>query len=203
MPDEDETPPWLTENIAQLDRVRISRPLPAQELRRRGTQRRQRRTRSAVIAATAVTAVTILGAAAYWNPVSSDRSAEGPARHGEASRTSAAQDTLRAYYAALPDALATRDSTPKLWKLMNTHFTDTALKREAVLESNAAHGTDGLAATCGPVDATTTFTVAVPHSTGTDTARTRVTTNSTPGSIQVDIDLRTLKISNWSCPHGS
>ncbi|MEV1069916.1 hypothetical protein [Streptomyces sp. NPDC050263] len=53
MPDEDETQPWLTESIAQLDRVRISQPLPAQELRRRGIQRRQRRARSSVIAATA------------------------------------------------------------------------------------------------------------------------------------------------------
>ncbi|MGW0580631.1 hypothetical protein ACWD25_32850 [Streptomyces sp. NPDC002920] len=202
MSDEHERPVWLTESIAQLESVRVDRPVPAQELRRRSVRRRQRRTRSAAIAAIAVTA---LGAGTYWNSVGADRSAKDPSRHGEASeisaaKISAAQEKLRDYYSVLPDAFATPDSTSKLRKLMTAHFTDTALKREVVLEGS---GAGDLAATCGHVEAATTFTVGDPRSAGADTVRARVTSSSSPESIEVDFDLRTMRISKWSCPDGS
>jgi hypothetical protein len=193
MSGEYETPVWLTESIAQLERVRVDRPVSAQELRRRSFRRRQRRSYSAALAAIAVAA---LGAGAYWNSVGADRSAEDPARHGEASKISAAQEKMREYYSVLPDAFATRDSTSKLWNLMTAHFTDKALKREAVLEGS---GAGDLAATCGHVEATTTFTVGDLRSTGADTVRAGVTSNSAPESIEVDFDLRTMRISKWSC----
>lgn len=113
---------------------------------------------------------------------------------------SAAQEKLRAYYSVLPDAFAAQDSTSKLWKLMTEHFTEAALKREAVLEGSRA---GELAATCGHVEATTVFTVGDLHSAGPDAVRARVTSNSTPKSIEVDFDLRTMRISKWSCPDGS
>jgi hypothetical protein len=144
--------------------------------------------------------VTALGAGAYWNSVGADRSADDPSRHGEASKISAAQEKLRAYYSVLPDAFATRDSTSRLWKLMTAHFTDTALKREVVLEGS---GASDVAAACGHVEATTTFIVGDPRSAGADTVRARVTSTSTPESIEVDFDLRTMRISKWSCPDGS
>lgn len=197
MSDEYERPGWLTESIAELATVRVQRPVSAQELRRRSVRRRQRRSRSAIVAAIAV---SVLGAGAYWNSMGVDRSAENPSRHGEASRISAAQEELRAYYSALPDAFATRNSTSKLWKLTTAHFTERALKREAVLESG---GADDLAAACGQVEPTTTFTVGDPRSVGPDTVRARVTSDSAPGSIEVELDLRTMRISNWSCSGGS
>ncbi|MEU5347604.1 MULTISPECIES: hypothetical protein [unclassified Streptomyces] len=197
MSDEYERPVWLTESITQLENVRVDRPLPAQELRRRSVRRRQRRTRSAAIAAITVTA---LGAGAYWNSMSADRSAENPSQHGEVSQISAAQEKLRAYYSVLPEAFTTRDSTSKLQKLMTAHFTDTALKREIVLEGD---GAADVAATCGHVETATTFTVGAPRSTGADTVRARVTSSSTPESIEVVFDLRTMRISKWSCPDRS
>lgn len=197
MSDEYERLVWLTESIAQLESVPVDRPVSAQELRHRSARRRQRRTRSAAIAAIAVAA---LGASAYWNSVGADRSAEDPARPSEVSEISAAQEKMRAYYSALPDAYATRDSTPKLQKLMSAYFTDTALKRETVLEG---HGAGNLAATCGHVQATTTFTVGDPRSTGAHTVRAHVTSSSAPEAIDVDFDLLTMRISGWSCPDGS
>ena len=197
MSDEYERPGWLTESIAELASVSVERPVSAQELRRRSVRRRRRRTRSAVVAAFAV---SVLGAGAYWNSVRADLSAENPSRHGEASRMSAAQEELRAYYSVLPDAFATRDSTSELWKLMTAHFTERAQKREAVLESG---GADDLAATCGQVEPTTTFTVGDPRSVGPDTVRARVTSDSAPESIEVELDLRTMRTSGWSCPDGS
>ncbi|MFJ9378589.1 hypothetical protein [Streptomyces sp. NPDC101455] len=201
MSDEYERPGWLTESISQLESVRVDRPLSAPELRRKSVRRRQRRTRSAAVAAIAVTAI---GAGAFWNSVGADRSAENPSHHEEDSRTTAAQQKLRTYYSVLPDAFAARDSTStsksKLWNLMTAHFTEPALKREVVLEGN---GADDLAATCGQVEATTVFTVGAARSAGADTVRVRVTSDSAPESIEVDFDLRTMRISNWSCPDGS
>ncbi|MER7180175.1 hypothetical protein ABT404_11955 [Streptomyces hyaluromycini] len=197
MSGEYETPVWLVESIAQLESVRVDRPVSAQELRHRSVRRRRRRTRSAAIAAIAVVA---LGAGAYWNSKGVDRSVEDPARPGEASKISAAQEKMRAYYSVLPDAFATRNSTSKLRKLMTAHFTDGALKRETVLEGR---GSGDLAAACGHVEATTTFTVGAPRSTGADTVRARVTSSSAPESIEVDFDLRTMRISKWSCPDRS
>ncbi|WP_405839762.1 hypothetical protein [Streptomyces sp. NBC_01518] len=196
--DEYQRPVWLAESIAQLESVRVDRPLSAPELRRRSVRRRQRRTRSAAVAAIAVTAI---GAGAFWNSVGTDRSAEDPSHHEEDSRTSAAQEKLRTYYSALPDAFAARDATSKskLWKLMTAHFTQPALKREVVLEGN---GADDLAATCGQVEATTVFTVGAARSAGAHTVRVRVTSDSPAESIEVDFDLRTMRISNWSCPDG-
>lgn len=197
--DEYERPVWLTESIAQLERVRVDRAVSAPELRRRSVRRRQRRTRSAAIAAIAVTAI---GAGAFWNSVGADRSAEYPSHIEKDSRISAAQEKLRTYYSVLPDAFAARDSTSKskLWKLMTAHFTETALKREVVLEGS---GAGDLAATCGHVDTTTVFTVGAARSAGADTVRVRVTSDSAPESIEVDVDLRTMRISKWSCPDGS
>ncbi|MFJ5307407.1 hypothetical protein [Streptomyces sp. NPDC088350] len=192
-----ERPVWLAESIAQLERVWVDRPVSAQELRRRSVRRRQRRTRSAVVAAIAVTAI---GASAFWNSVGVNRSTADPSRHGEDSRISAAQENLRAYYSVLPDAFAAQDAKAKLWKLMKAHFTDTALKREVVLEGS---GAGDLAATCGQVEATTTFTVGDPRSIGADTVRARVTSDSAPEAIEVDVDLRTMRISAWSCPDRS
>lgn len=197
MPGEDERPAWLAESIAKLESVRVDRPVSAHELRRRGVRRRQRRTRSFALAAIIVVA---LGAGAYWNSVDADRSATYPARPGEDSRISAAQEKMRAYYSALPDALATRYSTSTLQKLMAMFFTEAALKREIVLEGR---GADDLAATCGDAEATTTFTVGNPRGVGANTVRARVTSNSGPESIEVDFDLRTMRISKWSCPDGS
>jgi hypothetical protein len=199
MSDEYERPGWLTESIAQLESVQVERPVSAPELRRRSVRRRQRRTRSVAIA---VIAVTAIGGGAFWNSVGADRSAENPSHHEEDSRTSAAQGKLRTYYAALPDVLAARDATSKskLWKLMTAHFTETALKREVVLEGS---GSDDLAATCGHVAATTVFTVGTARSAGADTVRVHVTSDSAPESIEVDVDLRSLRISKWSCPDGS
>ena len=199
MSGEDERPVWLAESIAQLESVRVDRPVSAQELRRRSVRRRQRRTRSAALAAIVVAA---FGAGAYWNSVGADRSAEYPARPGDTSQISTAQEKMRAYYSLLPNSFATRHSTPQLQKLMALYFTDTALKREAVLEGR---GSGDLAATCGNVEATTTFTVDVPRSTGANTVRARVTSDSAPKSIEieVDFDLRTMRISKWSCPDGS
>ncbi|MEV8539198.1 hypothetical protein [Streptomyces sp. NPDC051572] len=195
--DEYERPAWLAESIVQLESVRVDQPVSAQELRRRSIRRRQRRTRSAVIAAIAVTAV---GASAFWNSAGANRSAADPSRHGADSRISAAQENLRAYYSVLPDAFAARDSKSKLWKLMTAHFTETALKREVVLEGS---GSGDLAATCGQVEATTAFTVGDPRSAGADTVRARVTSDSAPETIEVDFDLRTMRISKWSCPDRS
>lgn len=197
MSDEYERPAWLTESIAQLESVRVDRLVSSQELRRRSVRRRQRRTRSAALAGIAVTAIS---AGAYWNSLGADRAAEGPAHHGEASQISATQEKLRTYYSALPDAYATRDSTSTLQKLMTVHFTDTALKREAVLEKR---GAGGLAATCGRVKATTTFIVGDPRSAGGETVRARVTSNSGPEAIEVYFDLRTMRITKWSCPDRS
>lgn len=45
--DEYQRPVWLAESIAQLEGVRVDRPLSAPELRRRSVRRRQRRARSA------------------------------------------------------------------------------------------------------------------------------------------------------------
>jgi len=199
--DEYERSGWLAESIAQLESVRVDRPVSAPELRRRSVRRRQRRTRSAAIAAIAVTAI---GAGAFWNSVGADRSAEYPSHHGGNSRISAARENLRTYYSVLPDAFAARDATSnsksKLWKLMTAHFTETALKREAVLEGS---GADDLAATCGQVEAATVFTVGDARSVGADTVRVRVTSDSAPESIEVDFDLRTMGIAKWSCPDGS
>ncbi|WP_405547277.1 hypothetical protein OG478_49520 [Streptomyces phaeochromogenes] len=197
MSGEYERPVWLAESVAQLESVRVDRPVSAPELRRRSVRRRQRRTRSAALAAIVVAA---FGAGAYWNSVGADRSAEGPARPGEVSKISAAQEKMRAYYSVLPDAFDTRHSTSKLRNLMTAYFTDTALKREVVLEGR---GAGDLAATCGDVEATTTFTVGDPRSAGANTVRARVTSNSAPESIEVDFDLRTMRISKWSCPDGS
>ncbi|MER6952366.1 hypothetical protein [Streptomyces sp. NPDC000618] len=197
MSDEYERPAWLAESIAQLENIRVDGPASAQELRRQSFRRRKRRNRSASIVAIAATA---LGAGAYWNATGVNRSAEDPARRGEVSQISAAQEELQAYYSVLPDAFSSRDSPSRLWKLMTAHFTDTALKREVILEGS---GADDLAATCGHVDATTTFTVGDPRSTGADTVRARVTSSSSQESIEVDFDLRTMRISNWSCIDGS
>ncbi|MFF0010351.1 hypothetical protein [Streptomyces sp. NPDC005374] len=197
MSGEYERPVWLTESVAQLENLRVGRPVSAQELRRRSVRRRQRRTRSAALAAIVVAA---LGAGAYWNSVGADRSAEDPARLGEVSKISAAQEKMRAYYSVLPDAFATRHSTSKLRKLMTAYFTDTALKREVVLEGR---GAGDLAATCGDVEATTTFTVGAPRSAGADTVRAHVTSNNASEAIEVDFDLRTMRILRWSCPDGS
>uniref|UniRef100_A0AAU2VP02 Uncharacterized protein n=1 Tax=Streptomyces sp. NBC_00008 TaxID=2903610 RepID=A0AAU2VP02_9ACTN len=197
MSGEYERPVWLTESITQLESVRVDRPVSAQELRRRGVRRRQRRTRSSALAAIFVMA---LGAGTYWNSVDADRSAAAPASPGEDSRISAAHEKMRAYYSVLPDAFTTRHSTSKLQKLMTAYFTDAALKRELVLDG---HGVDDLAATCGDVEATTTFTVGDPRRVGANTVRARVTSNSAPESIEVDFDLRTMRISKWSCPDGS
>ncbi|MBK3574879.1 hypothetical protein JHN63_13845 [Streptomyces sp. MBT65] len=197
--DEYERPGWLSESIAQLESVRVERPVSAPELRRRSVRRRQRRTRSVAVAAIAVTAI---GAGAFWSSVGANRSAETPSHHEEDSRTSAAQENLRTYYSVLPDVLAARGATSKsqLWKLMTEHFTETALKREVVLEGS---GSDDLAATCGHVTATTVFTVGAARSAGADTVRVHVTSDSAPDSIEVEVDLRSLRISNWSCPEGS
>jgi hypothetical protein len=197
--DEYERPGWFTESIAQLESVRVDRPVSAPELRRLSVRRRQRRTRSAAIAAIAVTAI---GAGALWNSVGADRSAEYPSRPGDDPRISAARENLRTYYSVLPDAFAAQGSTSKskLWKLMTAHFTEAALKREAVLEGN---GADDLAATCGHVEAVTVFTVGDARSAGADTVRVRVTSDSAPESIEVDFDLRTMRIAKWSCPEGS
>ncbi|MFI1035794.1 hypothetical protein ACWD4O_12245 [Streptomyces sp. NPDC002623] len=197
MSDEYERPAWLAESIAQLENIRVDGPASAKELRRQSFRRRQRRNRSASIVAIAATA---LGAGAYWNAMGVNPSAEDPARRGEVSQISAAQEELQAYYSVLPDAFSSRDSPSRLWKLMTAHFTDTALKREVILEGS---GADDLAATCGHVDATTTFTVGDPRSTGADTVRARVTSSSSQESIEVDFDLRTMRISNWSCIDGS
>ncbi|MEU8709869.1 hypothetical protein [Streptomyces sp. NPDC048565] len=194
MSGECERPAWLTESVAELESVRVDRPVAAQELRRRGVRRRQRRTRSSALAAIVVVA---LGAGTYWNSVDADRSAADPARPGEDSRVSAAQEKMRAYYSVLPDAFATRHSTSELRKLMAVYFTDAALKRETILEGR---GADDLAATCGDAEATTTFTVGAPRRVGANTVSARVTSNSAPESIEVDFDLRTMKISKWSCP---
>lgn len=194
MSGEYETPVWLAESIAQLEGVRVNRPMPAQELRRQSVRRR---TRSAALTAIAVATLT---AGAYWNYQGADQATGDPTHHGEASRISAAKEKLRSYYSVLPDAFASRDSTPEMWNLMTAHFTDTALKREAVLERS---GADELAATCGQVEATTTFSVGDPRSTGVDTVRSRVTSSSAPGSIEVDFDLRTMRITKWSCPDGT
>ncbi|MGW2047678.1 hypothetical protein ACWCPF_21220 [Streptomyces sp. NPDC001858] len=203
MSDEYEHPVWLAEGITQLESVRVEGPVSAQELRRRSVRRRRRRTRAGALA---VIAVTALGVGAYWNSTGMKVSADDPARRGRDSRISAAQEELQAYYSALPDAYApayadaSPDSRAELWKLMTAHFTDTALKREVVLEGS---GGDDLAATCGPVDATSAFTVGDPRSTGADTVRARVTSSSSPESIEVDFDLRSMRISNWSCTDGS
>ncbi|MEV0932310.1 hypothetical protein ACIBMX_35050 [Streptomyces phaeochromogenes] len=197
MSGEYERPVWLAESVAQLESVRVDRPVSAPDLRRRSVRRRQRRTRSAALAAIVVAA---FGAGAYWNSVGADRSAEDPARPGEVSKISAAQEKMRAYYSVLPDAFDTRHSTSTLRNLMTAYFTDTALKREVVLEGR---GAGDLAATCGDVEATTTFTVGDPRSAGANTVRARVTSNSAPESIEVDFDLRTMRISKWSCPDGS
>lgn len=197
MSGEYEHPAWLTESVAELESVRVDRPVSAQELRRRGARRRQRRTRSYALAAIIAVA---LGAGTYWNSVHADRSAAYPARPSEDSRISVAQEKMRAYYSALPDAFATRNSTSTLQKLMAVHFTETALKQEIILESR---GADDLAATCGGAEATTTFTVGDLRRVGANTVRARVKSNSAPDSIEVDFDLRTMRISKWSCPDGS
>ena len=144
--------------------------------------------------------VTAIGAGAFWNFAGANRSAADPSRHGEDSRIPAAQENLRAYYSVLPDAFAARDSKSKLWKLMKAHFTETALKREVVLEGS---GSGDLAATCGQVEAATVFTVDDARNVGADTVRVRVTSDSAPESIEVDFDLRTMGIAKWSCPDGS
>jgi hypothetical protein len=53
------------------------------------------------------------------------------------------------------------------------------------------------------VAATTVFTVGTARSAGADTVRVHVTSDSAPESIEVDVDLRSLRISKWSCPDGS
>jgi hypothetical protein len=110
-----------------------------------------------------------------------------------------AQEKMRSYYAALPDALASRESASRseLSKLMAAHFTPTALRGEVIRKRT---GPDSPAATCGPVEADTTFTVGGLRRTGADTIRARVVSSGGTEATDVDFDLRVMKISKWSCP---
>ncbi|MFI0817209.1 hypothetical protein ACH4TX_11975 [Streptomyces sp. NPDC021098] len=196
MSDERRIEAWFTENATALDEVRIERALSGREVRRRSAGRRRRRVLTAAVAAVAVTS---LAGVVGWKAMRPAPSAVEPARPGESPDMERAQEKLRSYYAALPDALASREpaSRAKLSKLMATHFTPTALRAEVIRKRTA---TASPAATCGPVDADTTFTVGGLRRTGADTIRARVTSSGGPEAIDVSFDLRVMKISKWSCP---
>jgi len=196
MPYEREVPAWLAENIAQFDSIRVDQPMPAREVRRRSVRRRRYRSLSAAVAAVAVVAV---GTAAYWNHMNTVRSAEDLARPAGASEMEAAREKLQDYYSALPEAFNSKNSAVKLEKLMAVNFTDAALMREVALEGM---GSGNRAAVCGPVTASTTFAVGVLSSVRADTVRARVTSSSGPESIDVEFDLRAMKISEWACGNG-
>ncbi|WAP57271.1 hypothetical protein [Streptomyces sp. S465] len=202
MSDELRVQGWLAESRARLDEVRVERPMPGREVRLRGARRRRRRVLSATAAA--LSAATCAGVVC-WHVLSAERTAVRPARPAESAGMTRVREELRSYYSALPGTVAAQGETAsatKLSQLLATHFTSGALRQEEAA-ARTPTGTDGPAATCGRVTAHTTFTVGDPHRTGTDTARVRVVRDGGPEAIDIEFDLRVMKISKWSCPNGS
>ncbi|MBD3010366.1 hypothetical protein [Streptomyces sp. 5-10] len=199
MSDERRVEAWFAETATALDDVRVERTLSGRDVRRRSAGRRRRRVLAGAVAAVGVVA---FGAATVWNVTRPERSAVEPAHPREGRDMERAQEKLRAYYSGLPEALASRRpaQAAKLSKLMAVHFTETALRNAMVSKRK---GADGLAATCGRVTADTVFTVGEPRRTGAGTVRARVVNSSGPVAIDVDFDVRAMKISKWSCPGGS
>ncbi|MFF7649018.1 hypothetical protein ACFZCY_03995 [Streptomyces sp. NPDC007983] len=198
MSDERRVHAWFAENATLLDDVRVERTLSGREVRRRSAGRRRRRV---LAAAVATVAVTSFAGVAGWNATRPERSAVEPSRPGESADMRRAHDTLRSYYSALPDAFASggRAASSKLSKLMATHLTPTALRAEAIRKRTEAGSP---AATCGEVTADTTFSVGGLRRTGADTVRARVVAKGGGGSgpVDVDFDIRVMKIAKWSCP---
>ncbi|MFJ2178295.1 hypothetical protein ACIQVO_14690 [Streptomyces sp. NPDC101062] len=194
MPDEREIHVWLTESAARLNTLPIGATPPAPEIRRLGSRRRKRR----ALSLAAGIAVAAFGATSYMISLSAQQTAANPAAPATSTvQREKARETLRAYYTALPDALASPDKDKALTELMSTYVSPSALR------SNASAGQDGSAhpaATCEAVTARTIFSVGDPRGVGTHTVRIEVTSSSGAGPIGVTFDLRTKRISKWTCP---
>ncbi|MHC3818520.1 hypothetical protein [Streptomyces sp. DT9] len=198
MSDEDGVREWIDRNTPQFDSIPVERRMSGRAVRQRASRRSRRR--RTLTAGSAAIAAAAFAAVLLWNSTDAGQPTSAAAQPVETRGQQKAREKLGAYYSALPEALSAGDSATQLSKLLAMYFTASALKEAQV---HVIAQDDGRAAICGYVGPDTTFSVGVPRSVDVDTVRARVTSSADSKPIDVDVDIRTMRIAHWTCPDGA
>lgn len=192
MPSEEGINNWINEQADQLAEVRVTPSMLGHEVRQQAVRRRRRR--AALVAATAI--VVVSATLVLSRPLAPQSRDTQPPTSADVRTAQAARARLQSYYSKLPHLLTTANPSVSTVDLMRTYLT---IEAQAHAAAQKGTGDSEFGAVCGKVDKETTFGVGGMRRIGRSTLRFHVTTNAGPQPVDVDVDARSLRITNWVC----